>query len=72
MISHHEKDSIKSEDYKFIILRNHTECECEILGPYPTGGIEELSPKPKFKFEFAKLEDFVGRQEDMHKILSCV
>jgi len=41
--------------------------ECEILGPYPSGQIEEVTTPLKFPFEVAKVDDFVGRQEDMHK-----
>jgi|688.fasta_scaffold2191254_1 hypothetical protein len=35
MVETHEKEKIRGEAYKFVLLQ--VPHECEILGPYPTG-----------------------------------
>ena len=67
MVKTHENKAIRQEAAKFKLLAQPHD-NCEILGPYPKGQIEELKAPVKFPFEVAKADDFVGRQEDMHRI----
>lgn len=59
MVETSDKKYLQSEAWKFVLLTGHH--SCEILGPYPSGKIEEVSITSKFPFELAKADDFVGR-----------
>jgi ATP-dependent Clp protease ATP-binding subunit ClpA len=42
------------------------------LGPFPTGEIEILGKRPRFEFEQCRIDEFIGRQTDMHRLIQCV
>ena len=35
--------------------------ECIVLGPFPSGLVENLTPQPTFPFEVARNNEFIGR-----------
>jgi len=42
------------------------------LGPFPDGKVEILKAKPKFPWEYSKVNEFVSRQYDLYKLICCI
>lgn len=47
------------------MIKNQGKHECIVLGPFPSGQVENLTHKPTFPFEISKVDEFIGRQQEM-------
>jgi hypothetical protein len=80
MLETHSKLELRPEAKKLLFYQKRSEDsstrrghhECRILGPFPTGQVQNLTQQPIYKFKVARFEDFVGRQLDMHQVFVCV
>lgn len=53
-------------------FRHRSKHECTVLGPFPSGEVEILDAKPIYPYEVAKVDEFVGRQQEMNEIIKCI
>jgi len=74
LLGSNQNRTLAKEAEKLMIIR-HSEKgkhECKVLGPFPSGNVEDLTFQPTFPFEVAKNNELIGRQSEMQEVIACV
>jgi len=74
MLGSNQNRLLAKEAEKLMIIRHSDKGkhECNVLGPFPSGIVENLTPQPTFPFEIAKNNELIGRQSEMQEVIECV
>lgn len=67
MLGSNQNRMMAKEAEKLMMIRHSDKGkhECTVLGPFPSGLVENLTPQPTFPFEVAKNNELIGRQSEM-------
>jgi hypothetical protein len=66
------KKQHNSEDMMMQMYGIHDKHTCNVFGPFKKGQVEDISPKPMFRFNSSKIQDFIGRGREMQQTLEGI